>query len=61
MVAALGKMGEFADHVRGVRTNGLTADELRAALIQMTIYCGIPVGADCFRVAETILNEDMGK
>ena len=27
-------------------------------LVQITIYCGIPVGADCFQVAETILNED---
>jgi 4-carboxymuconolactone decarboxylase len=61
MVAAIGKMGEFANHVRGARANGLTADELRAVLVQITIYCGIPVGADCFQVAETILNEDKGK
>ena len=61
MVAAIGKTGEFANHVRGARANGLTADELRAVLIQITIYCGIPVGADCFQVAETILNEDKGK
>jgi 4-carboxymuconolactone decarboxylase len=61
MVAALGKMGEFANHVRGARANGLTADELRAVLIQITIYCGIPVGADCFQVAETILSESKGE
>ena len=57
MVAALGKMGEFANHVRGAQVNGLTPAELRAVLIQIAIYCGIPVGADCFQVAETILNE----
>jgi 4-carboxymuconolactone decarboxylase len=56
MVAALGKMGEFANHVRGARTNGLTPDELRAVLIQIAIYCGIPIGADCFQVAENVLN-----
>jgi 4-carboxymuconolactone decarboxylase len=58
MVAALGKMGEFANHVlRGAGANGLTPDELRAVLIQIAIYCGIPVGADCFRVAESVLSE----
>ncbi len=61
MVAALGKMGEFANHVRGAGANGITADELRAVLIQITIYCGIPVGADCFQVAEKILSESKGK
>jgi 4-carboxymuconolactone decarboxylase len=57
MVAATGKMGEFANHVRGARVNGLTPNELRAVLIQIAIYCGIPIGADCFQVAETILSE----
>src|SRR5271165_4740945 len=57
MVAALGKMGEFANHVRGAQVNGLTPDELRAVLIQIAIYCGIPVGADCFHVAEDILSK----
>jgi 4-carboxymuconolactone decarboxylase len=57
MVAALGKMGEFANHVRGAGVNGITPGELRAVLIQIAIYCGIPVGADCFQVAESVLNE----
>jgi 4-carboxymuconolactone decarboxylase len=57
MVAALGKMGEFANHVRGAQANGLTPNELRAVLIQVAIYCGIPVGADCFNVAEEVLSK----
>jgi len=57
MVAAIGKMGEFANHVRGARNNGLTPNELRAILVQISVYCGIPIGADCFEVAETILRE----
>ena len=57
MVAAIGKMGEFANHVRGARANGLTPNELRAILVQIAVYCGIPVGADCFQVAEQILRE----
>jgi 4-carboxymuconolactone decarboxylase len=57
MVAALGKMGEFANHVRGAGANGITPNELSAVLIQIAVYCGIPVGADCFQIAEGILSE----
>jgi 4-carboxymuconolactone decarboxylase len=57
IVAALGKMDEFANHLCGARTNGLTPNELRALLLQIAVYCGIPVGADCFRVAGAILGE----
>ena len=57
MVAALGKMGEFANHVRGAVVNGLTPKELSAVLIQIAVYCGIPVGADCFQIAGNILSE----
>ena len=57
VVAALGKMGEFANHVRGAAVNGLTPHDLSAVLIQVAVYCGIPVGADCFQVAEHTLRE----
>ena len=60
MVAAIGKMSEFANHLRGARANGLTPNELRAVLVQIAIYCGIPVGADCFHVAATVLTESNG-
>jgi 4-carboxymuconolactone decarboxylase len=61
MVAAIGKMGEFSNHFRGALTNGLTPNELRAVLTQITIYCGIAIGADCFQVASGILTEGKGK
>ena len=57
MVAGLGKMGEFANHVRGAQANGLNQNELRAVFIQFAVYCGIPVGADCFQVAGKLLSE----
>lgn len=57
MIAALGKMHEFELHVRGALKNGLSLDELRAALIQISVYCGVPVGVDCFRVARKVLSE----
>jgi 4-carboxymuconolactone decarboxylase len=57
MIAALGKMEEFQTHVRGALTNGLTPNEIRAVLTQIAVYCGIPVGVDCFRVARPIITE----
>lgn len=57
MIAALGKMHEFELHFRGALNNGLTPDELRAVLTQIAVYCGIPVGVDCFRAARKVLAE----
>ena len=59
MTAATGKMQEFELHFRGARRNGLSNDDLRAVLIQIAIYCGIPVGVDCFRSAKKVFEEDM--
>ena len=54
MTAATGRMQEFELHFRGAKRNGLTDEELRAVLIQIAIYCGIPVGVDCFRSARKV-------
>ena len=58
MTAATGRMQEFELHFRGAKRNGLTDEELRAVLIQIAIYCGIPVGVDCFRSARMVFAED---
>jgi 4-carboxymuconolactone decarboxylase len=50
-------MEEFQTHIRGALRNGLSQNEIRAALTQIAIYCGIPVGVDCFRAAKTALSE----
>ena len=57
MLAALGRMHEFGIHFRGAVRNGLTEDELRAVLMQISVYCGIPAGVECFRVAQQIRAE----
>jgi len=57
MLAALGRMHEFELHCRGALRNGLSREELRAALIQIAVYCGIPAGVDCFRTARRVLAE----
>ena len=61
MLAALGKMEEFQTHLRGALTNGLTPDEIRAVLTQIAVYCGIPVGVDCFRIAKPIIDAHQKK
>ena len=55
MIACLGKMHEFETHVRGALTNGLTPNEIRAVLTQVAVYCGVPVGVDCFRIAREVI------
>jgi 4-carboxymuconolactone decarboxylase len=57
MIAALGKMQEFETHTRAALRNGLTANEIRAVLTQVAVYCGLPIGVDCFRVAAKVLGE----
>lgn len=57
MLAALGRMHEFGVHFRGAIRNGLTDGELRAALVQIAIYCGIPAGVEAFRVARSVRDE----
>jgi 4-carboxymuconolactone decarboxylase len=34
---------------------------LRSVLIQIAVYCGIPVGVDCFRTAKQVLADRKGK
>jgi 4-carboxymuconolactone decarboxylase len=44
-------------HVRAAIGNGVTREELRDALIQVGIYCGIPAGVEAFRIASGVLRE----
>jgi 4-carboxymuconolactone decarboxylase len=57
MLAALGRMHEFGIHFRGAVRNGLSEAELRAALMQIAVYCGVPAGVEAFRVAREIRDQ----
>lgn len=57
MLAALGRMTEFEGHVRGAVNNGLTREEIREALLQITMYCGAPAGMEAFRSATKVLKQ----
>ena len=61
MIACLGRMHEFEAHFRGALRNGLTPAELSAILRQIAVYCGIPVGVDCFRHAKPVIEAHQKK
>jgi 4-carboxymuconolactone decarboxylase len=57
MIAALNRMTEWELHFRGAIKNGLTRDELKQILTQIAVYCGIPTGVECFRIAKNVWAE----
>ncbi|WP_019927875.1 carboxymuconolactone decarboxylase family protein [Nocardia sp. BMG111209] len=57
MLTTLNRSAEFATHVRGALTNGVTEEEIREVLLQATIYAGVPAGVEAFRIAGPILAE----
>ena len=57
MIAALNRMHEWELHFRGAIKNGWTRDELKPVLHQIAIYCGIPTGVECFRIARKVWAE----
>ncbi len=57
LLGALNRGEEFKLHVRGALRNGVTRDEIREALIHLSIYAGIPAGVEGFRLARQVLAE----
>lgn len=58
ILAAMNRMHEFKLHFRGALRNGCEHDELRETLIQIAVYCGIPVGVETFRIAREVFKEE---
>lgn len=61
MLVALNRSTELATHVRGALTNGASEVEIREALLQAAIYCGMPAGLEGFRVAERVIDGVRGE
>ena len=57
MLAAGGKHPEFKIHFRAAIRNGLGLPELKEIVLQIAVYCGIPTGVECFRLARQVLAE----
>lgn len=58
MISALNRPHELKLHVRGALRNGCSRQEIRAVLLQVAIYCGVPAAIDGFRVAKAVLDEE---
>ena len=61
MIAALNRMHEWELHFRGALKNGVSRDELKAIISQIAIYCGVPVGVECHRIAKRVFAEIDGE
>ncbi|MBD0322079.1 MAG: 4-carboxymuconolactone decarboxylase [Aldersonia sp.] len=57
MLTALNRSTEFATHVRGALTNGVTPEEIREVLLQTAVYAGVPAAIESFRIADPIIAE----
>jgi len=57
MIGALGRMHEWETHCRGALNNGVSKEQIRAAIHVVGIYCGVPQALECFRVARKVLEE----
>ncbi len=57
MIAGLNRMHEWELHLNGAIGNGVTKDEIRAIIHVVAIYCGVPAGVECFRIAKKVFAE----
>jgi 4-carboxymuconolactone decarboxylase len=57
MLSLLNRPHELKLHVKGALTNGASREEIRAVLLQVAIYGGVPAGIDATRVAREALHE----
>jgi len=57
MLAALGKYDEMAMHIRATRNTGVTPDEVREVLLQVSVYAGVPAANSAFGIAKRVYKE----
>ncbi len=54
MMVALNREEELKLHLRAAANNGVTRDEIREALLQTAIYCGVPAANSAFALAQQV-------
>jgi 4-carboxymuconolactone decarboxylase len=55
LLAALGRHEELTLHLRATANTGATPEEVRAALMHVAVYAGVPAANSAFAAAKTIL------
>jgi 4-carboxymuconolactone decarboxylase len=56
-LAALGREGELALHVRAALRNGLSEAEVGEVLLHTAVYAGVPASNAAFAVAQRVIDE----
>jgi 4-carboxymuconolactone decarboxylase len=56
-LATLGRLHELRVHLHGALNLGWTAEELREAFLQLSVYAGFPATLDALRVVKEVLDE----
>ena len=51
MMAAAGRGNELRVHLRGARSSGCTAEQVREILLLVAMYCGIPAANEAHQAA----------
>jgi 4-carboxymuconolactone decarboxylase len=54
MMAAVGRPNELRVHLTGGLKNGCTAEEVREVLLQVALYCGLPLSIEAHTIAHEI-------
>lgn len=57
MMVALNREEELKLHLRAASNNGVTRDEIKEALLQTAVYCGVPAANSAFALAQKIFAE----
>ncbi|MFM7657518.1 MAG: 4-carboxymuconolactone decarboxylase [Burkholderiaceae bacterium] len=57
MMVALNREDELKLHLRAALNNGVTIEQIKEALLQTAIYCGVPAANTAFAIAQQVLSE----
>lgn len=57
MMVALNREEELKLHLRAARNNGVAVDQIKEALLQTAIYCGVPAANSAFAIAQQVFSE----
>src|SRR4029079_9977136 len=55
ILAGLGRFAELGIYTNAALASGVTVDEIKEALVQITVYCGTPAGRQAFLAAHETL------
>ncbi|MFC5303524.1 4-carboxymuconolactone decarboxylase [Azospirillum picis] len=61
MLAALGRDGELALHIRATRNTGVSRDEVKEILLQAAVYAGVPAANHAMALARAVYEEMDGE